>query len=116
MPNEVVEKAFSRDPVSGKLKSKGKLMMRQLYESFLGCAGNWLKSDVVQNARNFTSTRKVGRHVWKKFCELKELHGEAIATDIRTHKIDAGNSWHRPHPDCPEKEAHYCLSFLEGGL
>lgn len=33
LPHEIVDRAFKRDPATGKLKSKGKLAMREMFET-----------------------------------------------------------------------------------
>ena len=74
-------------------------------EMFLTCEGNWLRSSVVKNSRQYNNTRRFGKHIWLRFMDLVEKHGAAIAEDIRKNKHEAGASWHKPHPDLPTSEA-----------
>ena len=68
-PPEVRDKCLTS---AGKRKSTA--IMRQMYEMFLTCDGDWMASSLVVNSRKRNSTRRRGRYVWKKYELLKTEH------------------------------------------
>ncbi|CAE7208862.1 unnamed protein product [Symbiodinium sp. CCMP2592] len=97
-PPEVRERCLTS---AGKKKSPA--IMRQMYEMFLTCDGDWLSSSLVVNARKKKGSRRRGRYLWKKF-----EHGEAIAEDIVASKKAMDQTgrgiWWKVHPDQPKNK------------
>ena len=41
--------------------------MRHLFEVFLTSGENWMRSNIVMNARSKSRRQRSGRYVWKKY-------------------------------------------------
>ena len=86
MPKAVFDKAFEKDS-NGKVKSKGRGIMRHLYEVFISAKEDWQQSSIMMNSRQSSSNKRFGCYRWRKFSEIKEEYGEAVASEMKDPKL-----------------------------
>ena len=88
--------------------NQDKNILNELREQFTKAGGNWLKSDLVVDARRKRETTRRGQNCYRTFKSLKSEHGEDKAKELRASKkaLQAANGdfgedcpyWMR-HPD-----------------
>ena len=69
MPEEVLRAAFKDHKVSFKARSRS--VMRHIFEIFMTCQGDWMRSSLVYSYRQSSVSKRVGAFVWVTLKDLK---------------------------------------------
>ena len=79
MPDEVLRAAF-RDH-SSSFKARSRSVMRHIFEIFMTCSGDWLRSSLVYSYRQTSSSKRLGTFVWVTLKDLKVEHLGILYSD-----------------------------------
>jgi hypothetical protein len=80
--------------------------MHCLFEEYLSCKGDWLESSIILNLTRKSSSKRLGRHMWRSRKWLQGEHGKELAEELIARKKALGDKSWCVHPDFPKSEAY----------
>ena len=97
------------------LVSQGSQENTCLFEAWMGCSGEWNKSNLVMSIRSRSKKGRFGKRRWMIKKEIVDKFGATAAESIIQRKMDlpeaAKNLEVRRHPECPDAEAGLFMKY-----